>query len=159
VLQHPNQMQAVVDVPRSRLHRCGRSGQCRCLSTRRAGRACQRARQPQAMGEPTCPVASSRAHEKAPRCSHAKASMASAFPLNSFTWPGLQGQREVTIVRLAGGRDRDRRSICGHGGGGACERRAVWRWNALPHRSWFSARAARSPLMPILEGRNGGIYS
>ena len=30
VLQHPNQMQAVVDMPRGRLHRCRRSGQCRC---------------------------------------------------------------------------------------------------------------------------------
>jgi len=155
VLQHPNQMQAVVDMPRGRLHRCRRSGQCRCLSTRRAGRACPRARPPQAMGELTCPVASSRAHEKAPRCSHAKASMASAFPLNSFTWPSLHGQRAVTIVRLAGGRDR--RSICSHGGGGTCGRRAVRRWNALPHRSWFSARAARRPLMPICDGRKGGI--
>lgn len=106
--------------------------------------------------------------------------MASTFPLNSFTWPGLQGSKQMqtskmlviaTAAASAGGWGVEREAAAAatpqlvqrQGRAEALDahaalsirqksgRRACWvgiRWR-MPHRSWFNARAARRPLIPM----------
>jgi len=98
----------------------------------------------------TWPVASSRAHEKAPRWSHAKASMASTCPLNSLTWPGLRAAAPGGRASFRGAAPRRTRA------GTRRHARAQPR-RALVYRSWFGARAARRPLMPMPQGATTGL--